>query len=534
MSSSKRYLTREYTNKNINLIKHILQIKYMSDEVQTKLQQDIQLLNSLISSIGTPQSEIFRVKLHFLQKLKEELESLEKKQIKNVKNLTKLIEFLNSLFQSLSTNREEIDVEYLQQMFQYLVELERIIDIEVNTNKEGEEFVSHNSSFLGSVLHFFQNTDLKSRVEQILNELQPALQERGVSLTQLQIQLLIIKLKIYLKKNSQIDISTFADAIVEHREFLDDKHLTIVEILEKHKQSMSQKAAEFRKKTYDENGVQPQILFEIDNYVVLNLITKEHLEQESGLSGHCVGDSDHYKNKITQGVGEIFSLRTKSGEFCCTIEYDTKDKSILQIRKNNNKKITQQDSFSQVIIQLLIILCSENKDNYGKSRSVNTIKDIEELIPKSFFLSKQGIKNNNELETVAPEEVLYGNFEVSAQEFKKYKAYICNSKGIFDLTSLTQSQKDSLVQVEGSIIDRSTNKLIYKKLESVGGDFIADKATSLSQNKLESVGGHFEARGAISLSLELLQLVGGSFISHSATSLSLDKLESVGGTFFHT
>ncbi|NCC71083.1 hypothetical protein EOM09_05880, partial [bacterium] len=90
----------------------------MPENISTKLSQEIELLNSLISRILqiNPSSDILKLKYNFLIKLKQELESLQTKNIKNVKNLKKIIEFLDYLAQNIISNKENIDINYLKQM----------------------------------------------------------------------------------------------------------------------------------------------------------------------------------------------------------------------------------------------------------------------------------------------------------------------------------------------------------------------------------------------------------------------------------
>ena len=465
---------------------------------KTKLESNIDLLTNLINKLTEHNSDqISNLKIQFLIKLKTELENLQKKEIKNIKSLNNLIEFLQSLSKSIISNKENIDLNYLQNMFNYLLELEKLIDIKEHENNS-KKYIKIDSSFLGAILHFFQKSDDKDLIDKVneaSNDIKKALENNGensLSISNSQLQLLIIKLKLYFKSNESLDVQTLKDAILENLKFLDDKNFTINEVFQKHNQRTSQEIAKFRKKVYDNKGVEPKVLFEIDGYKLLNLITKEHLEQESAFSGHCVGTSDHYKNKIVSGVGEIFSLRNSEGKFCCTIEYSLKDKSILQIKGEEDNLITNEDSFSDILIKFLIKLCSGEKDKFGVSREVNSLSDIDNLIPSGSFLHKNGVSKIQNLENVNPEDILFGDFKQLEINFMLHKEYIGKSKGIFNLSNLSQYEKDLITEVKGSIIDKSTH-VMYSKLKSVGGGLYARSATKINLNSLQSVGGDLDA-----------------------------------------
>ena len=503
----------------------------LEKSTSNKIDIPITLITQLIDRLSSHSNILLQSKITFLTKLKVELETLKEYNITKLKNVKNLLDYLNTLSNSIITNQENININYLEQMFNYLTELENIIEIEEHTNGD-ETFRTPNSSFLGSILHFFQNSnnqELITKVDETCTQIENTLkdnEENSITLTPQQLQLLKIKLKLYFKSNEQVDVQTLKDAILEYSDFLDNRNFTINEVLKKHSQSTFQKIAQLRRKNFDDDTVEPQIVFEVEGYTLLKLISENHLEKESTLSGHCVGTSDHYKNKITKGIGEIFSLRDSEGKFCCTIDYDVKNKSILQIRGNNNRKITRQDSFYSMLITILIKLCSKEKDKLGTSREVNSLNDLEELIPKGSFLHKNGVHEIKQLNEVSPEDVLYGDFEELEINFKLHKDYIENSTGKFDLTHLTEDEKNSIKKVKGSILDKSS-KIKYAKLQSVGGDLNAGSAQTLTLNQLQSVGRYLYARSAQTLTLNQLQSVGGFLYAENAQTISMPNIKEI-------
>lgn len=76
---------------------------------------------------------------------------------------------------------------------------------------------------------------------------------------------------------------------------------------------------------------------EYKGYFILELKTKDELVFESSVLKHCVGDSDHYIDKIKEGTSRIFSLRNSSNIPQITIEADPSLFKFYQTFGANNK-----------------------------------------------------------------------------------------------------------------------------------------------------------------------------------------------------
>ncbi len=170
---------------------------------------------------------------------------------------------------------------------------------------------------------------------------------------------LILKLKLakYFQRESNLDVSTLVDAIIETPEFVITERGSLHRLLEVHEQKTLQKIAEIRKRraeigrSLEFNPYQAVFTTDSGKFYLAELLNMPHLEDESEYMRHCVGTSDSYVNKIRQGKVRIFSLRTapvmnntlghlEGDKPVLTIEYDPKNKIILQIRGANDALIT--------------------------------------------------------------------------------------------------------------------------------------------------------------------------------------------------
>lgn len=88
----------------------------------------------------------------------------------------------------------------------------------------------------------------------------------------------------------------------------------------------------------DESSKDVKVLHEWDNgYRMLSLLTQQALAREGKIMGHCVGsEQQNYISRVRAGTMEVWSLRDAKNQPHATIEYQTKEKSIKQIKGKGN------------------------------------------------------------------------------------------------------------------------------------------------------------------------------------------------------
>ncbi|MBI2038159.1 MAG: PcfJ domain-containing protein [Candidatus Magasanikbacteria bacterium] len=225
-----------------------------------------------------------------------------------------------------------------------------------------------------SVEKLYQDTlaifseDVRSQKEPLIsaafNTLQARLsRQEGFLFGEQEQAILKLKLARYFQRENTVDENTLFDAIIETPNFISIEKGGLHRLLKIHEQKTLYKIAEIRKRRAEITGNQelnPYEAFFTTNsgkFYLAKLLNMPHLEKESDYMGHCVGTSDSYINRMKRGEIEIFSLRTvpvfneklgQMGELegdspILTIEYDPKNKIVIQIKKANDDLITNQD-----------------------------------------------------------------------------------------------------------------------------------------------------------------------------------------------
>lgn len=205
--------------------------------------------------------------------------------------------------------------------------------------------------------------------------------------------LLRLKLARYFQHADAIDANTLFDAIIESPGFIQKEKGGLHRLLEVHEQKTLQAIAEIRKKQAEIKGDKKfnpyESLFttKSGDWYLARLLNMPHLEKESEYMRHCVGTSDSYINKMKRGEVEIFSLRCvpeideNTGKLAesqpvLTIEYDVKNKKILQMKKADDELVEWED-FDKFDLLDVLAKASETTTDTGDTRDFWNIAPSE-------------------------------------------------------------------------------------------------------------------------------------------------------------
>ena len=222
-------------------------------------------------------------------------------------------------------------------------------------------------------------------------------------------EILKLKLARYFQRENSIDTNTLFDAIVETSGFITNEKGGLNRLLKIHEGKTLQKIAEMRLQRAAMTGQEKfnpyEGLFETNSgkFYLARLLNMPHLKEESEYMRHCVGTGDSYINKMKRGEVEIFSLRTKSplnkdtgkpeGDTpVLTIEYDPKNKKILQMKKADDEFITNADIAKFDLFGMIEQIRATTTDA-GEPRDFTHISPSELvniIVPNYYVLTQKG------------------------------------------------------------------------------------------------------------------------------------------------
>lgn len=116
----------------------------------------------------------------------------------------------------------------------------------------------------------------------------------------------------------------------------------IGKLIARHNAVTEQRIAEARRNAANAEGAEPSLIHESDSFSLVELTTKEHLAQESVVTGHCIGTSTSYSKALEVGKARFFSIRVNQADASSqhySIEYVVASHSIKQIKTSDNKAV---------------------------------------------------------------------------------------------------------------------------------------------------------------------------------------------------
>jgi hypothetical protein len=261
----------------------------------------------------------------------------------------------------------------------------------------------------------------------------------------------------------------------------------------------TRQAADIARKELIKNGteIHVQQLFTLHGededsaLTVFELLNKGALEEESARLEHCVGTDDHYINEITKRRSRIFSVRARDGSNSrCTIEYNVKNHSIVQIRGESDAEVLEPDML-EAVFALRQELGIKNGRlaameglalRKGQGLSGNKIFDLEAL-PQGAKVELAKIGENN-LDFIAKHPEIFDNnctLQISLKEPSSLKPLNALLEGIKRLNPtvghlwingggrIAGDPEESLVVPEGI----NVHGMVY--LQEIGDVSIADE-----------------------------------------------------------
>ncbi len=297
--------------------------------------------------------------------------------------------------------------------------------------------------------------DTRSQKEPLIsaafNTLQSHLSEqKGLVFGESEQAILKLKLARYFQRENSIDTSTLFDAIIETPHFINSDKGGLHRLLKIHEQKTLQKIAEIRKHqaeisdTQELNPYESLFMTDSNRLYMARLLNMPHLKEESSYMKHCVGTSDSYINKMKRGEVEIFSLRTvpkfnnetgkqEGDKPILTIEYDPKDKVVMQIKKANDALITNKDVSDLELLNILELIRTTTTDR-GEARDFSHISADQ--------LSNVKVKDYN---------LLTKNGEVDYKKFDPDSGEVFIKAGRMPLEGLPKNDVAKIVQILSGI-----------------------------------------------------------------------------------
>jgi hypothetical protein len=262
----------------------------------------------------------------------------------------------------------------------------------------------------------------------------------------------ILKLKLarYFQRENSIDTNTLFDAIRETPYFIHSDKGGLHRLLKTHEQKTLQKIAEIRKRRAEIsdgkelNPYESLFMTDSDKFYLARLLNMPHLQEESEYMSHCVGTSDSYVNKMKRGEVEIFSLRIvpkfnnttgkqEGDKPVLTIEYDPKNKVVIQIKKANDVLITSTDIADLELFNVLELIRATTTDT-GEAR------DFSHISPEE--LSNVEVKDYN---------LLTQNGEINYKKFDPDSGDMFIKAGNMPLEGLPKNDVAKIVQILSGI-----------------------------------------------------------------------------------
>lgn len=226
------------------------------------------------------------------------------------------------------------------------------------------------------------------------------------------------KVRYYLQKNSEtdLDIETFADAIVDFPDFINNENFGVKGVLEAHTRKTLLAIAERRKSGFENEAGPFEALFETESgdYYMARLTQIEHLIEESRDMRNCVGESEHYINRVKKGDIEILSFRhtpkfnkelgrLEKDKPVLTIEYNLRTKEVVQIKGIDDEYLTGYEPYFTDLLEALRKL-KESETDKGEKRDIKEISasELQNIEVDDYYLftekGRVDFENYNEAE----------------------------------------------------------------------------------------------------------------------------------------
>ena len=185
----------------------------------------------------------------------------------------------------------------------------------------------------------------------------------------------------------------------------------IGKLIARHNAVTEQRIAEARRNAANAEGAEPSLIHESDSFSLVELTTKEHLAQESVVTGHCIGTSTSYSKALEVGKARFFSIRVNQADASSqhySIEYVVASHSIKQIKTSDNKAVVVGGQNWEEVFAGLGVLMSK------LARDEKPPKVLDIKLPENTLLTRQGqLVELEKLANLDASDVLFGSLSFS-------------------------------------------------------------------------------------------------------------------------
>jgi hypothetical protein len=271
-----------------------------------------------------------------------------------------------------------------------------------------------------------------------------------------------------------------------------------------------------------------------DGYTFVNVVSKQALQREGKLMQHCVGQEQQaYIRNVAKGTLQIWSLRDKSNNPHCTIEYIPKTKKINQIKgKQNNGVVSKYVPYVKKVLEIAkkkkMVTEIEDLINIGMVEVEGNWYDIHNLPPG---LKVEGDLDLEDLQIkVLPEDLeVGGSLNLAGTQITSLPEDL-KVEGDLDLSDSKITVLPEDLEVGGSLVLRNTQITSLPKGLKVGGNLVLRNTQITSLPEGLNVGGNLDLSDSKITVLPKGLNVGGNLDLSDSSITSLSEGLKVGGT----
>jgi len=269
-----------------------------------------------------------------------------------------------------------------------------------------------------------------------------------------------------------------------------------------------------------------------DGFKWLKLTSRESLDREGKLMGHCVGS---YYEKVAEEGTEIYSLRDPKNEPHCTIEVT--DREIQQIKGKQNKEVVSKyHSYVQDFVNTQGFELGDGGDH--DLTKAGMIRIGKQLMTLDQFQASKNLKVDGSLDlrrtkvTSLPKDLKVGGYlDLNGTKVTSLPKDLKVGGGLYLSDTPIKSLPDGL-EVGGNLDLRGTKVTSLPDGLKVGGYLYLSNTPITSLPDGLKVGGSLDLHGTKITSLPDNLKVGGNLDLHDTKITSLPDNLKVGGYLY--
>jgi hypothetical protein len=400
--------------------------------------------------------------------------------------------------------------------------------------KYQEEFLQKIEDEIRAVI---KNTPEEKR-EMAQEKMEKALSFLSLELSPEKTAILKLKLLQYFQTNNEIDTLLLNEAICETPNFLRGTLQNLLETCRKKTVKTTRENVRERMNMEGGKEYNPYIIeFETASgkYYLARLLNHPHLMEEGEKMNHCISaptSASSYIYRMKAGDIDTFSFREKENDFpVATLEYDKKKRSLTQVKKNHEAKLSASDPFFFELAEALKKM-QETVDDTGEKRTIASVhRETSEYInvAPNHICTERGEIPFTEYDPKKDTLVLAGNIETTNATSEGEINFISKIPSVTtNFTHLKPELKHAVTTWKGNVADNST-AIAYPNFESIDGFLEAKKAENFEAPRLRFVGGNLNTEKTNDFNAPNLEYVGGLLSAYQTKTFTAPCLRSVDG-----